>query len=349
MIRLILAASTAALTLSMPVQAEVLQPGRIEPFDVRTQDRRALGWLEQWLADNQPDDLAAHDFAMAYALSASERRHTRDAASEGDRQAPNNVAYQLVQSHLGKIGYLAEVRWAATLTNTEVPGIEDPARPRWQTRHLCAGTLIAADWVLTAAHCVSPAKLAAGIEVALGTRDLARDDGLARPVDRIELHVDAGLALLHLSGSLDGYEGRGIVPAELGPEETTPPPAADRYLPLPAFSVLGWGSHTTAAGRAIAPYRYSVAQGHPMFDCGFAETAGIPICLTNNSLKFCREDSGGPVYRNITPQGAGLTGILSWDRPYCFKPPVLEEYALPAAPIILLAPYRDWLNQVTGK
>ncbi len=349
MIRLTLAGLLLAATLAAPARAEPLQPGRIEPFDVRPQDSRSLAWLERWLAENQPDDPAAYDQAMAYALSASERRQMRDAAARADREASVNTGYGLAQSHLSNINFMAEIRWSAGLTNSTVPGIEDPARPRWQTRHLCTGVLIAEDWVLTTAPCVTPAKLAAGIEAALGASDLARDGGLARPVDRIAVHRGAGLALLHLGGTAEGYAERGIAAALLETEEIVPARLGlDEDPPPLNYSVLGWGRHTNSAGRPIALYRYSEFRSLPAQECGLAEATEPAICLTNHALKVCREDSGGPAYHYDRLGGARLIGIVSWDQPDCFKSPVGAVRPVSAAPIIQLAPYRDWLAQMIG-
>ena len=349
LIALLLAASQAG-----SARAEVLRPGQIEPFETRPQDARSLAWLERWLADNQPDDIAAYNSAMSFALSTSERRQVRDKTIGADPHQSMNAGYSPDPSHLAKIHYMAEIRWSASLSNSTVPGIDNPARPRWQTRHLCAGVLVAADWVLTAAACVTPEKLAAGIEAALGTSDLARDDALVRPVDRIAVHLGAGLALLHLGGTAAGYDERSIAPATLEPETIVPvSPDSDRKTPMPKYSVLGWGRHTNAAGRPIAPYRYSVVRTPYEEGCVPADAAKPGICLTNHALKFCREDSGGPVYNYDWRGGARLVGIVSWDQSACFITGAItskynEVVPEPAAPIIQLAPYRDWLEQVTG-
>ncbi len=346
MIRHILLALVAAVTPLAAARSETLLPGRIEPFEVRSSDRPALAWLERWLKDNQPDDNAAYDQAMAFALSAAERRHTRDNSAPDNSSISVSQGYLLSRSHLGKIHYMAEIRWSAELTNAQVPGIDDPAQPRWQTRHLCAGVLVAADWVLTAAKCVSPAKLEAGIEVALGTSDLARDNGFARTVRRMIHHPAAGLALLELDGTTEGYAERGIAPAQLDPDAgTAAPDEPDASKPRANYSVLGWGTQINSTGQAIAPWRYSVVSEYSASDCGLAVSPGGSACLTNNAFKFCREDSGGPVYRNVSEKGAWLVGIVSWDQPDCFKQLASDEQPYTAAPIIQLAPYRDWLLQ----
>ena len=337
MSRLIALALIIAASLGSSAQAdELLQPGRIEPFDVRPQDSRRLIWLERWLRQNQPDDAEARTQAMAYALSASERRRTVARAIGADRQTPTSVPSGLTQNHLGGVHFMAEVRWRAGLSNAEVPGIDDLAAPRWYTRHLCAGVLVANDWVLTAAHCVTEPMLAAGIEVALGTIDLAHDEGLVRGVDRMAKHPSADLVLLHLTGPSDQYLARKIAPAvrEPGPTDQGE-----------NFSVLGWGSFSNAFGQPIATYRHSIVYDPAEMQIpGTKCEAAAGSCLSNQVMRYCRADSGGPVYSFSKENGPRLIGMLIWDQAECFRPPMSDGARYTAAPIIRLDQYDDWLT-----
>jgi transmembrane serine protease 9 len=201
--------------------------------------------------------------------------------------------------------------WTASI---EVKG----SKPR--DGHFCGGSFIAADWVLTAAHCVNT-ESASKIQVYGGNNNLD-GGGAVHPVDRVIVHekYDDGtqendVALIHLSTPYTGKTLRMITAADAG-----------RLAPAGTSAVVvGWGLTeeggdvqntqrrvsvrllSNEACNSSAAYGGSISSG--MLCAGFA--AG--------GKDSCQGDSGGPL---SVDDGAGdrvQVGIVSWGEG-CGKP-----------------------------
>ena len=159
----------------------------------------------------------------------------------------------------------------------------------------CTGTLIAADVVLTAGHCVQGSKELAiawfdnGKPVLEAVRDTATHPQFS---GRDRRSID--LALVRLARPLGG----GLRPASLEKDDAEPS----------AFRLAGFGLQTSYDEASAGKLRSAEASALPlstsrMLHLGLEADAGG----TNASnLQVCKGDSGGPVFSGV----ATLSGVI---------------------------------------
>jgi trypsin len=200
---------------------------------------------------------------------------------------------------------------------------------------LCGGSIIAQNWVLTAAHCFGDTKQPADVRVKAGATN--RKLGVWSVVDRVVVHENYNsktnehdLALVKLK----------IRPA--GPAI----PLAQPEQELKACQVLeitGWG-RTTQGGaasetlqKAEVPYVETVTCNEPNAYNGKIKANMICAGLRDGGVDSCQGDSGGPLVLR-GPDGAVLIGVVSWGEGCAQK----LKYGV----YTRVTPYRDWITKV---
>ncbi|HEX6380991.1 MAG TPA: serine protease [Acidimicrobiia bacterium] len=181
------------------------------------------------------------------------------------------------------------------------------------TKQFCGGSLIHAEWVLTAAHCVEGAD-PDDLAVAVGRRLLNSNEGQRRDIAQVVVHDDFGVptglahdaALLRLASPVTG-----ITPIRLAastPQDDLLYEQAGKLL-----TVIGWGTISTKK----ASYPNDLREVDvPVVDDGtcrgvYGASLHAPtmVCAGAPNIDSCYGDSGGPLFDYVSKT---QVGIVSW-------------------------------------
>ena len=228
---------------------------------------------------------------------------------------------------------------------TAVPDGKYPFMTSLRSRfgsHFCGGTLIKANWVLTASHCVS-GKNAKSVNVVVGRTTLSGTGGYSSAVRRILMHPNYGqpvryahdAALLELTTPVTA-----VAPIAVDSDSS---PANPMEAAGYTLTTAGWGS--TREGGSCCPDRMNEVDVPVVSDadCGLAYGASFSapsmLCAGVGGKDSCQGDSGGPIFDRT--RGVQL-GTVSWGNG-CARsgyPGVYGELNLPVI--------RDWIRTNTG-
>ncbi len=280
----------------------------------------------------------ARVFFAALMLSAATMARARDDGAVQPEQAEGATSERIVGGQLAALGAWP---WQIALYIQGNSGYYA----------MCGGSLIAPDWVLTAAHCVRD-RPTASYKIGYGSNKRSQLNLVS--VVRVEYHTgydsrvkDNDIALLKL-GSAVNLPSTGF--AKLPIQS-----ASDTLNPGDEMTVTGFGTTASCSGPSADPacgmqeqLREVVVPFVPIPNCRQnygASSAAIgdrQICagIAAGGRDSCQGDSGGPLVRRAADNRWTQVGVVSWGAgcAQAGKPGVYTR----------VSKYADWILRQTG-